>query len=64
MILHVDSEESDHTGRMPRSFCWFSHAAVQMVSFFFVKLEESTRYTVKILTIRTSEIVVIILKLS
>ena len=32
MLLHADSEDSDQTGRMPgMSFCWFCHAAAQVI---------------------------------
>ena len=33
-FLHVDSKDSDQTGRMSMSFCWFCHAAAQVLSFF------------------------------
>ena len=42
MFLHMDSEDSDQTGRMPRliclrwmhrSFCWFFHASAQIPLF-------------------------------
>ena len=36
-FLHVDSEDSDQTGRMlgAQSLCWFCHVAAQLMMFFY-----------------------------